>query len=254
MTATESKINDQHNPVPNNTIVIVTEHDSYNNTVFDIVEPLRGNKKRDWFNSHFYFCLPLLIGNQYGFVIKSLYDFTAKWNGGQSTTDTVISIDKKENVNHQIISSHFGSGIVTVQNRFHFRTPAGINIVTLNPPNFILPHMQNMTGVIETDNLRRDFTFNIKITTPNVDINVKKGQPIAAIFPIQRYFAESFDLKLANELFSHEVIEHERLQGSKFAQERSGPDKEKPHHNGRRYWQGEDADGVKFPDHQQRIE
>ena len=41
-------------------------------------------KKRDWFTPHFYRCLPLAIGNQYGFVVKSEFDFAFSWNGKES--------------------------------------------------------------------------------------------------------------------------------------------------------------------------
>lgn len=251
--AEESRINDNNNLVPNNTISIVTDHDCFNESVFHIVETLKGNKKRDWWNPHFYYCLPLLIGNQYGFIIKSLYDFSVTWNGMDDLSAVTIQINQTEFENHQLINSHFGSGIVTVQNRFHFRTPPGVNLITIDPPNFLLPNMKNLTGVIETDNLRRDFTFNIKITQPNVEIKIKKGQPIAAVFPVQRYFTENFELKLAKDLFSPETIENERAMGRKFAEERNTVDRNKPHQAGRRYWKGEDADNINFPDHQNKI-
>ena len=53
-------------------------------------------------------------------------------------------------------------GVVTIQNRFTFRTPPDVNLMTINPPNYWIDGIQHMTGVIETDNLRRDFTFNLK--------------------------------------------------------------------------------------------
>lgn len=248
-----SKINDDDNVVPDNVIAIITQGDIFRNSVHDIVQPLLGNKKRDWFTPHFYFCLPLVIGNQYGFIIRSYYSWSAIWNGTSGTDAITINIENPDPDPHQLISSHFGSGIVTVQNRFHFRTPPGINLVTFNPPNFLMPDIQNLTGVIEADNLRRDFTFNLKITEPNKEIKISKGQPIAALFPIPRYFVDDFKIKIDNELFSDEVIRYERIMGSKFSYERRGPDTKKPHGAGRRYWKGEDADGNKFIDHQTRF-
>lgn len=248
-----SKINDKQNLVPDNVIAIVTQGDKFRDSVNEIVEPLIGNKKRDWFNSHFYYCLPLIIGNQYGFIIRSYYTWTALWNGKEDNEAITIDIENPDPDQHQLVSSHFGSGIVTIQNRFHFRTAPGINLMTMNPPNFILEDIQNLTGVIESDNLRRDFTFNLKITTPDKLIKIHKGQPIAAILPIPRYFVENFRLKIDNELFSEETIKYERIMGSKFSFERQGPDTKKPHGAGRRYWKGEDADGVKFNDHQTRL-
>lgn len=248
-----SKINDENNLIPDNVIAVVTQGDKFRSSVNEIVEPLMGNKKRDWFTPHFYFCLPLLIANQYGFIIRSFYTWTATWDGKDGIDATTIQIENPDPDPHQLISSHFGSGIVTIQNRFHFRTAPGMNLMTLNPPNFILPDIQNLNGVIETDNLRRDFTFNLKITTPNKQIKIHKGQPIAAILPIPRYFVENFELKLDTDLFSEEIIKYERLMGAKFGYERQHLDLKKPHNAGRRYWKGEDADGNQFPDHQTRI-
>jgi hypothetical protein len=58
--------------VPNNKLVTITEDDYFNSQNEIIIEPLKGKIKRDWFIKHAYFCLPLTIGNQYGFAIKSL--------------------------------------------------------------------------------------------------------------------------------------------------------------------------------------
>jgi len=252
-TVTESKINDENNLVPENTIVVVTEHQTLDESVNQIVHPLKGDVKRDWFVKHAYFCLPLVIGNQYGFGIKSMYDFEAVWNGGDAPSDTVVKIEYNDGSPKQLVSSHFGMGVITVQNRFHFRTPLGINLVTINPPNYFIPNFQNMTGVVEADNLRRDFTFNLKITSPGVLVTVKKGQVISCMLPIPRFTVENYELKMADELFSDEVIANERKMGNKFGVERSTVDKNKPNGNGRRYFNGIDMDNNKFYQHQKKL-
>jgi len=248
---TESKINDENHLVPENTILVVTDNSDFDYLVDKLIEPLAGKIKRDWFIKHAYFCLPLTIGNQYGFAIKSLYDFTAEWNGGQSPSDLIVTVENSQS--HQIISSHFGMGIITIQNRFHFRTPLGINLITLNPPNMFIPHLQNMTGVIETDNLRRDFTFNLKITTPGVKISVKAGDIIAGILPVPRFSVENYKIMLADEAMPEEVIKNERSAGQQFAIERSVEDTSKPHGNGRRYSKGVDIYNNPFYQHQKTI-
>ena len=117
----------------------------------------------------------------------------------------------------------------------------------------MLKNLQNLTGVIETDNLRRDFTFNLKITVPNVEVQISKAQPIAAVFPVQRYFVDNFEIKMANELFSSEEINTEREMGEKFSHERKNIDIKNPNQTGKRYLKGEDADGRKFTDHQTKL-
>ena len=254
-TSTESRINDENNLIPDNTIAIVAEGEEFNYIASEIVQPFKGELKRDWFIRHAYFCLPLVIGNQYGFGLKSYYDFEAIWDGGDAPNATKVTINYKdgEEPNKQMINSHFGMGVITVQNRFHFRTPLGINLITLNPPNYFIPNVQNMTGVIETDNLRRDFTFNLKITSPNVKVTIKKGDFIAAFLPIPRFTVENYELKLAKDLFSRDVIHNEIQMGRKFGIERSTVDIHKPHHNGRRYFNGLDVDDNEFHQHQKRL-
>lgn len=211
---------------------------------------LRGEKRREWFSTHAYHCLPLLIGNQYGFVVKSCRTFEIRWNGGRGTADSVVSFLDQKSDTGQFINSHFGDGIITVQNSFVLRTPKGINLMTINPPNYFIDGLAHMTGVIECDNLRRDFTFNLKITRPNHTIRIPEGTWIGCFIPIPRYFVDGYDLINANEYMSKEEIEEEWNIGKAFAKERQDVDSTKPHAAGKRYFQGEDVYGNKFPDHQ----
>jgi len=251
----EKRINDHNNVIPDNTIAIITDHDDFKDTVFDIIEPLKGKNERDWFVKHAYFCLPLVIGNQYGFIIKSQCDFKAIWNGGEKKEDVKVEIlsnplikgkETGQEIFPQTVLSHFGMGTITIQNRFHFRTPPNINLMTINPPNYFISGVQHMTGVVETDNLRRDFTFNLRLTTKDLEVNVKKGDPIGCILPIPRGFVEKFELKHASDLFSNELIQNERDMVQEFAKERQGIDQKKHAKNGRRYFKGEDANNNKF--------
>ena len=250
-TPIKSKINDEHNPVPENTILVVTEDPGFDHLVDKLIEPLAGKPKRDWFVKHAYFCLPLTVGNQYGFAIKSAYNFTAEWNGGVTPADLTVTVDKPGS--DQMIFSHFGMGVITIQNRFHFRTPLGINLITLNPPNMFIPHLQNLTGVVETDNLRRDFTFNLKITVPNIEISVKKGDPLGAFIPIPRYFVDRFSIKLVSDIFDKDSHSLELNELMSLGKERTTIDLAKPHQSGRRYFNGLHTNETEYPDHQKRV-
>ena len=241
--------------VPENKIITICESSEFENSNEIIILPLKGENKRDWFINHAYFCLPLVIGNQMGFGIKSLKTFSVEWDGGDSPHNTKVQIlDKGDNPNHQHINSHFGMGTVTIQNRFTFRTPPNINLMTINPPNHWIDGVQHMTGVIETDNLRRDFTFNLKITRKNEKIIINKGELIGCVIPTPRYFIDSFSLERGEDIFTKEQIEEERTAMKDFGIERSTVDRTKPHGNGRRYFNGEDVYGCPFHDHQKRID
>jgi hypothetical protein len=248
----------QGNNVPDKTIAVFGDlfdapwHFNNKERLYNIVD--KSPKKRDWFTPHFYRCLPLTIGNQYGFIIKSEFDFSFIWDGGSSKdslkfifNETTKELEEK----HPRIDSHFGEGIITIGVPFTLRTPPGINIMTINPPNYIIPNVTVMTGVIETDNLRRNFTFNLKVQTPNIEVKIPAGTPLAGFIPIPRYFADSFELKYAEDIFDEEVI-LEELQAEKDANyyRRQIEEPLLKHGVGKLYMQGKDIYGNLFPDHQ----
>jgi hypothetical protein len=249
-------MNDPGLEVPDNKILVVPFSDRADQKIFykDIITPLKGNPKREWFNSHFYYCLPLTIGNQHGFTINSFYDFDATWNGKMGLAgDITLDIKDYHNGHIQSIKSWFGSGVLTIQNYFHLKTPPGINLMTIQPPNMFVPGTVAMTGVVETDQLRRDFTFNLKFTDPGRKVSFKKGDPLGAFIPIPRYFIDNFELDLAENYFDQEVLFNEDMDGNEFARQRREDDMSKPHEAGRKYFNGEHAFGEPYSDHQKRI-
>ncbi len=248
---TGSYINDSGYPIPENKIIVVPHSLDNDGWYKEIIKPLKGENKREWFNSHFYYCLPLVIGNQYGFVINSLRDFEVFWNG--TDNEAVITFLNNDNQEKQIIKNGFGKGIVTVQNLFSLKTPVGINIMTIQPPNLFIPGCSALTGVIETDQIRRDFTFNFKVTVPNQKITIKKGDAIGAFIPIPRYFVERFEIGLVTDFFDKDLHVNEVLEMNRLSDERLGIDKTKPHFSGRRYFSGTHTDETKYPDHQKKV-
>jgi hypothetical protein len=249
----QNTINSPGNEVPQNALVVIREPYVARETIEELLEPMAGKRKREWFNSHFYYCLPLSIGNQYGFIVRSAYDFTVTWNGGDLDSDVVVEWDKPQQP-VQAYEGHFGSGILTVQNFWHYRTSPGVNIMTINPPNFFKRGITHMTGVVETDNLRRDFTFNLKITEPNYPIHFEKGEPVGAFITIPRYFADQFSPVFAEDIFTEEQLFMESQTNREFSRQRTQEDTVKSHGAGRRYFRGEDAWGKQFPDHQSFVE
>lgn len=246
-------MNDPGHEVPDDHILVVPHSLNIpeNGYYQEVIMPLAGESKRDWFTSHFYYCLPINVGNQYGFVIKSLVDFDMIWKGGEENAE-ITFLDNTEEYK-QTVKTGFGSGIVTIQNRFALKTPPGINIMTIQPPNMFIPGCVAMTGVIETDNIRRDFTFNLKVTVPNLKIEVRKGDALGAFIPIQRNFVENFKVVPALDVFDAEIIQNDINESDALTVERITVDLVKPHMSGRRYFNGINFDGTKYPDHQKRV-
>ncbi len=250
-------INDGINDVPDKIIAIFlspkTPDPKLNkDRILQIVK--KSNKKREWFNPHFYRCLPLTIGNQYGFTISLEFDFGFEWNGGNDPKDINIFIDDKvndpTNTLYPNISSHFGSGIITVNPPFFLRTPPGVNIMTINPPNFVIPNITVMTGVVETDNLRRNFTFNLKVQMPGIRVNVPAGTPLSGFIPIPRYYADKFELRFADEIFNKEAIEEEISADNQASLYRERVDPMLKNNVSKHYFLGQDVFGNQFKDHQ----
>jgi hypothetical protein len=239
--------------VPDNTFaVFIDDHSCDEDAVRRVLRKL--DHKRDWFTPHFYKCLPLSIANTYGYCIVSEFDFGVVWDGGDlpenlkillpdDITDNAIGLYPK-------ISSHFGSGILTIEPPFHIRTAPGINIMTINPPNCILPNITVMSGVVETDNLSRSFTFNLKVQTPNIEVIIPKGTPLASFIPIPRYFADSFDIKFADEIFSSDVVIEELQTTDDTLFKRHEIEYNLVPPVGLDYFRGQDVYGNKFKDHQ----
>ena len=210
-------------------------------------------KKRDWFSPTFYRCLPLAIGNQYGFIIKSEFDFAFSWNGEESPDAITLYFTESEEdllKKYPRIETHFGYGIITINPPFTLRTPPGVNLMTINPPNYVIPNITVMTGVIEADSIRRNFTFNLKIQIPNIRVHIPAGTPLAAFIPIPRYYSDSFELVSAEKIFDKDVIDEEfkAVQDANIHRETVEPTL--PLKVGRHYFRGEDVYGNKFPDHQ----
>ena len=237
--------------VPDRTIAIFPSDLGFN-PIGQILD--HSKKKRDWFTPHFYQCLPLTIGNQYGFTISSQFDIEFDWTG-ENTTDAINFIWDEKNKNKinkmfPRIDSHFGSGIITINPPFTIRTPPGINVMTINPPNYIIPNITVMTGVIETDNLRRNFTFNLKIQMPNIRVKIPAGYPLAGFIPIQRNFADSFELKNAIDIFEEDLVNEEVQASIDDETLRTEVDILSKNKLNRNYFKGQDVYGNKFLNHQ----
>ena len=245
--------------VPDKTIVFFPVIPHENIKPFDLkyvnlfLKPLNDSHKRYWFTPHFYKCLPLSIGNMQGFVFSLPYKISVFWNGGNSTDDIQIQyyedFKQYENLNFIYPTSEFGNGIITIHFPLTLKTPPGINLMTIAPPNFPLAGLSPMTGVVESDNIRFSFTLNIKIDLPNTIIQIEPNSPLVGLLPIPRYFCDSFELKNAYDIFSKDIIEDEIKVVQEQSQKRYIQNKEKLPHDGI-YFSGKDIKGNKFKDHQ----
>lgn len=177
---------------------------------------VRGQVQRDWMDASTdrfaYRCLPMLMANQAGWLVENPVDFTACWNGGVNPDDVWLTFGGRQSADSfsfQVsvgpidtqkdprITSHFGSGVVTINLPYLFRTPPGINLWVKGPSNWIKDGACALEGVVETDWSVATFTMNWKLTRPGLNVEFKRGEPICMIVPIPRGLAESLEPRQA---------------------------------------------------------
>lgn len=196
--------------VPENTISVF---DSFSDNGFNKKNNLhtvleKPSKTREWFGKNLYKISPIDIGNQQGFIIKAEYDFAFHWDGGELADSVHIDIikAKEKNIkkNFLTIQSRLGNGIISITPSFSLKTPPGVNLMTTNPPNYVIPNVTVMTKIIETDSVSKNFDFDLKIQMENISVTIFAGTPIAAFVPIPKHYGDNFDLKLAEDIFDQE--------------------------------------------------
>ncbi|MBY0458228.1 MAG: hypothetical protein K2V38_12885 [Gemmataceae bacterium] len=147
---------------------------------------------RDWMDAahqrHPYRCLPLVIANQSGWVLRNPTGFSAYWYGGPNKEDVELRFDRPENR----IVSHFGSGVVTFTIPYLFRTPPGVNLWVKGPANWVKDGVQALEGVVETDWLASTFTMNWKLTRVCEWVRFEPGEPFCMLVPVPRGLIDGF--------------------------------------------------------------
>ena len=151
--------------------------------------------ERSWMdrtnNGFAYRCLPLNIANAHGWLILNPVAFVAEWNGGPGL-DAVgvraISTDLP-----LIVSSHFGSGVLTFNVNALFRTEPGYDLMATGPLNQPKDAIQPLCGIVETDWAPFTFTMNWKFTRKQTPIGFERDEPFCMIFPVKRGLIEEVE-------------------------------------------------------------
>jgi LPS sulfotransferase NodH len=158
------------------------------------VRIVTGSPRRAWMdasaNRFAYRCLPLVIANQYGWLVLCPYRIKAVWSG--EPTIEAVSIEHSANNRVRFASSHFGGGILTFSMNHIFRTPPGVNLHVRGPANLPKDGIYPLEGIVETDWSEATFTMNWKMTRPNQPVTFEKDEPFAMLTPVARGVLERF--------------------------------------------------------------
>ena len=173
-----------------------------------------------------YRCLPLVVGNQYGWEILSTHHLRAIWDGTSGPEGLVVENLSGDGDLHA--SSHFGEGVLTFQIPFLFQTPEGWNLMVRGPSNNPKDGIAPLDGIVETDWTHSTFTMNWRFTRA-CTVEFTLGEAICLFFPIQRGVLEKFRGEL-RALESNPEIERKYREWSE-SRDRFlfGLEKEKPH-------------------------
>ncbi len=218
-----------------------------------------GERDRDWMSAtserFAYRCLPLNIANQAGWDILNAVAFTCMWTGGRDKHAIEIEFDGPGR--NELVSSHFGEGVLTFSVGYLFRTPPGHNLWCKGAANWFKDGIVPLEGIIETDWAPYTFTMNWKITRPKVPIRFEVGDPICHILPIPRRYLEDFAPRRASirsDSDNYEQYVKWRDMRKQFIADLDVKDSEASKAGWQRdYMHGKDIEGRMYGEHQTKL-
>jgi hypothetical protein len=102
-------------------------------------------------------CLPLRIANQAGWFILNSHPLRVTWTGGNDLS--ALEVESLDPSVAPPAASHFGSGILTWNIPYLFRTPPGYNLHARGPANWPKDGACPLEGIVETDWAVSTFTI-----------------------------------------------------------------------------------------------
>jgi hypothetical protein len=198
----------------------------------------------------------MVLANQAGWFLLSSHTFKARWSGEEGVDSLAIYYLTGQRPFPAI--STFGSGILTIQIPYLFRTPPGYNILVRGPANCPKDGAYPLEGLVETDWSTATFTMNWQLTRPNHTVVFEEHEPIAMIVPQPRGTLENFRPELrpieTDEDVSTRHSQWARSRRDFIAAVRTHPTDVDT--NGmwqRHYYQGISVDGTPAPEHQRSL-
>lgn len=157
-----------------------------------------GRPTRAWMDQsqgrYAYRCIPLSAANTMGWEILNPVACEVRWNGMTPAAGVYVWTEQKQRWGPR---AHFGSGIVTWELPFLFRTPAGFGLAVSGPANTQKHGAAPLDGFIRTDWLPFPFTMNWRLTGAERTIRFEAGEPIARIYPYPLGVLDDFEIETA---------------------------------------------------------
>jgi hypothetical protein len=129
-------------------------------------------------------CLPLLVANESGCVIRLPQELRVSWNGMPGATALTVE------GGGGLASSGFGVGILTFAVPYVFRTPPGWDLLVRGPVNEPKDAIAPLEGVVESDWIAAPFTMNWQVTRPDTEVVFAPGEVFCHVVPVRRWDLE----------------------------------------------------------------
>ena len=206
-------------------------------------------------------CLPLLMANESGWVMRNPVPFTATWDGSDLPAGVRIEIDAGAPHHPGFIEPGFGHGIVTFAVPYLFRTPPGFNLLARGPAHWPKDGASPLEGLVETDWSVATFTMNWKLTRPEHPVRFELDEPFCMVVPQRRGELESFAPAVRPFRSDPETLRatkqwnenRHQLRVHKFLAQHSKELEGFKDHWERTYFKGKLPDGSDAPEHQTKL-
>jgi len=206
--------------------------------------------QREWMDQtpgkYAYRCLPLTIANQTGWWVYNPVGFTAVWSGKSEPGGVQFLFDSDQKLWSNWISDIFGSGIITWNTPFLFRTkPEGSRLLICGPINYFKHGVQPLTAIIESDWMSMSFTMNWKLTEAGAMVRFAVGEPLFQVIPLAGNLGADLEtaavryMKLADDPEVAEAFEKWKQSRTQFHQLKKAGEV-KPDGWQKDYFQGQD--------------
>ena len=200
-------------------------------------------------------CLPMVIANQAGWVIRNPRTVHATWTGGADRS--TLTVAYRDEPGPLAAASHFGHGILTWTIPYLFRTPPGVQLLVRGPSNWPKDGAAALEGIVETDWAVATFTMNWVLTRPLTTVTWERGEPICMLVPTRISDLEQLVPTVAEIDTDPELSEHldawkaSRSDFLATLHARATPPSGFTWQ--RHYFQGSSPSGLRAPDHRLRV-
>lgn len=152
-----------------------------NGALFDIA-PM--SIKRDWMDAtsegHAYRCFPVTQANVVGYSLFCNEDINFFWDGINDQTPDHIEIIKAPEGSY----GGRGQSSISFNTGLIFRTEQNVSMLTINPVNYFSNDFETMSNIVSTSFYDNPLPLAIKAKSPNKNVIIKAGTPLATIIPI----------------------------------------------------------------------